>query len=184
MKMLYIWGPPASGKSTLVEALTRGQLRIPVRLGGVPLVEYTPAAVTELGVRSAGRNGYGGTDGLSMSIMPLACNVLAALHASGSWVLAEGDRLASATFFDASKAVGYDLELVYLDTPRAVCDERARQRGSDQSAAWVKGRHTKALHLIDRWQPVQLDGTMPVADLVDALRATSQVAARFVGVAA
>lgn len=169
---LYIWGQPGSGKSTLVRALTAGSLALPSRSAGVDYLDYGNG-VLELG---KDREDYRGTDALGMSVITKAIPFVASEAESD--FLAEGDRLAVSAFFSTVKET-HVLELVYLNTPDEIAAQRRAARGSNQNESWVRGRMTKARNLANEWDPIILDGDLPVSVLVQDLREQSYVAARF-----
>jgi hypothetical protein len=169
---LYLIGLPGSGKSTLVRTVLDGVPAIPVADGPVPHITYWDAAHTEVKLVQLGRMRavFGGTDALGMSIQPKAVWLL------DNWIygdvpcIAEGDRLGNATFFAAVREMGWQLQVVYLQVPTALAQERANQRGSRYTAVWYKGRITKISNLVKAEKPLVLDGTKPVAELASLLR--------------
>lgn len=172
MNLIYLFGPPASGKSTLMAELTAGCQRSP---RGTPfahdvLVEAATGNLVgiELGKH---RSAFPGTDALSLSVSPRAAAFLAG-HPS-NLVLGEGDRLAHAGFLDSAAEVGYTVTGVYLSVPEKELDRRCAQRGSNQPASWRAGRATKAARLADRTATqhrlIILDSTAAPADNVRVL---------------
>lgn len=161
LDLLYVIGVPGSGKTALVRELVKGRRR---RVHHTPFVHtWYDDGLVQLG---RDREGHGGTDALSMSVQP---KVVAALQAN-VWerVLAEGDRLANASFFDAVQAAGYRLTVVLLDLPPDVAAARRASRGTTQAEAWLRGRETKVAHLVPK-ASVILDATRPVAELAAEL---------------
>lgn len=162
-RLLYIIGLPGSGKTTLTRALVIGRRR---------RVQTSPFAFTtyEDGLVQLGRDrlGHGGTDALSMSVQP---KIVAALQ-SGVWhrVLGEGDRLANPSFFEAARAAGYIVDVALLAVPVEVAAERRRERGTDQSETWLRGRQTKLENLAEH-VTITLDGTRPVEHAATVLAA-------------
>lgn len=143
--LVYLIGAPAAGKSTLMAAITQRCHRASrTRPFAHDVLITRDGAIVgaELGRR---RGAFSGTDALSMSVSPLACKFVA--DKQFPLVLGEGDRLAHLKFLDSAADAGLDVYVVYLDADRALLDQRAKQRGSTQNAAWRSGRATKARRL-------------------------------------
>jgi ribose 1,5-bisphosphokinase PhnN len=170
--LVYLSGPPAVGKSTLMRELTAGCLRDQrdSPFAHDLLLADGRAVGVELGRR---RETFSGTDALGMSVNPRACAWIT--RRPVPLVLAEGDRLANTTFLSAASAAGYTVTLVNLTADPATLAARAQERGSRQNPSWVRGRVTKAARLADTpaaaWRLVRLDATAPPPALTAQLRA-------------
>ncbi len=172
MLLVYVVGEPGAGKTTLLgAALAVGDWHEHPRakpFAHVELVDRVTGVVDGcyLGVRRAR---FAGTDALSMSVGPRARAWLA--DAPGRFVLGEGDRLANLKFFDAARAVGYDVLLVQVTLDPAVAAERRASRGWAPNPAWLAGRRTKVNNLVAAWDGPRLDvpGDGPVCTLARSL---------------
>jgi GTPase SAR1 family protein len=168
-RLVALIGQPGSGKSTLVAALTASWSATTVD-GPCPYLLYQTGRgqVAELGRR---RDSFSGTDALSLSVQPKAVKLMAGLDVP--MVLAEGDRLANESFWLACEEAGWDVRVVFLAVPDDIAAARRAERGSTQSAAWVRGRQTKVRRLAARWNAHRLDGRWPpdvlACDLWDLL---------------
>jgi energy-coupling factor transporter ATP-binding protein EcfA2 len=164
LELLYIVGEPGSGKSTLVDHLTRG---VPYRELEKPFAyRLYSCGVFELGKR---RPDYPGTDALSMSVQPRVLGWLET-HAPPR-VLAEGARLGNKSFLGAAKEIGYRVTVVLLKGKQAA-DLHRRIRGSTQSAEWVDGRRTAAYNVAEAWDATILPAGQPLAELEHELKST------------
>lgn len=163
-QLLYLIGVPGSGKTTLTNATFAGTDPVLRTDAPVPHMEYAPGRV-QLGLP---REGHGGTDALSMSIAPKVVEQLR----EGDWeyVFAEGDRLASESFFRQAIEAGWDLRVVWLLTDLGEAARRRQERGSTQNEGWIKGRTTKVYNLGRRYAAVTLDGSLPMDSLVRMLQ--------------
>lgn len=159
--LFYLIGVPGSGKSTFTETLLNG--RAPDSEALQPFQHRHYGSVVMLG---GGRNGFPGTDTLSLNVQP---GVLRWLRDTESQlVYGEGDRLANDKFFSGAKAAGWNLTVAYLAVPEWEAEARRAARGSTQNASWVRGRETKVLRLVERWVGAGwiLDGLSSPADVV------------------
>lgn len=167
-RLLYLAGPPAAGKTSLMAALTVGVhlLARPRPVPHVALIDPVTGghAGVELGRRRAH---FSGTDALALNIAPAARAWLADPDRPGPLVLAEGDRLGYPGFLDVAAAQGYAVTLVHVTCPAGQLGARAAARGSAQNPAWAKGRATKAARLAAHaadagWPVIRLDtGLLP-----------------------
>lgn len=173
-------GSPGSGKTTLLGAVTndipRAERRYPflhLAYYGIPSDDGHTDLVTGIELGGTGSGPFRGADRLGMAVQPLVVKTLDAKRWDN--VIAEGDRLANAKFFTAVMQLGYDLSVIYLDTPFEVAAERRQQRAAQhnltaQNAAWVKGRDTKCRRLAVQFNAMVYDGTASFPDLVARFR--------------
>jgi hypothetical protein len=142
--LVYFFGPPACGKSTLMAELTKNCERSAVasRLPHDVLFRGTRLVGVEMGRR---RPAFSGTDALSMSIHPKAVSWVGLRP--HSLILGEGARLATVGFLKAAEAAGYRVFPFHMKAPEDLLAERRRIRGSRQNEAWMRGAATRAENL-------------------------------------
>jgi hypothetical protein len=148
-RLIYLAGPPGSGKSSLMAKLTEpfGRLKIinePLAYDALVDPEQDAVIGVELGIR---RELFGGTDALPSSIIEKAVPWIKTTDIK--LILAEGARLANKRFLLAAIEGGYTPTLVLLDHPCAEVwrEERAAQIGRHQNTSWVTGRVTASRNL-------------------------------------
>lgn len=168
--VVLVAGPPGSGKTTTVQkalaALARGSERKP--FAHAALFDGPRLAGWELGAQ---RGDMSGTDALAMDVQPKVLAWLAQpLAKAAPWVLAEGDRLANVGFLWGVEAAGWQPVLVVVTVDWATSRQRAADRGSRQSEAWARGRHTKVANLQAQVPHLLLDGCAPQASNVANLQ--------------
>lgn len=165
--LVYFFGPPGCGKSTLMAELTKNCERSAVasRLPHDVLFRDGNLVGVELGRRRAA---FSGTDALSMSIQPKAVSWIG-LRPHGL-VLGEGARLATVGFMDAAEAAGYRVTPFYLEASEELLAQRRRQRGSQQNETWMRGAATRAANLADRIGALRLPARLPVEEIAGQAR--------------
>jgi len=170
--LLYLFGPPGAGKTTLMETLLREWPAMAQHSEPFSFVYRIKGgdSLIELGER---RPPFSGTDTLSMSGGPVACTWIA--EQPHPRIVAEGDRLAYDGFWLAAQNAGYRMWLVLLDTTDVVLALRRGRRAAAagaqrQNPQWQRGRASKARRLADTWGDVtRLNANRPVAELAAEL---------------
>jgi uridine kinase len=146
--VIAIGGEPGAGKSTLMkEILEKLEKYVPLKCyDSFKLVPYIQCgSVYILGKYDEGET-FSGTDRMSMAVQPEAIKFLASLD-KDAVVLFEGDRLFTSTFLEHC-VENYDTEIIYLETDKAVRQERYKERGSNQNETWLQGRETKIANIL------------------------------------
>lgn len=163
----YLIGEPGAGKSTLmaqVLAKHRSEIRSKP-FAHMALGDPAKPWGIELGKV---RESFSGTDALSMGVLPKVVEWLPT--APAPIVIGEGDRLTARSFFEACRQIG-TLRVIHLDTPPDEAARRRAKRGSTQNDTWVRGRATKVANLARDFATDRIDGSLPIAEKAEALRA-------------
>jgi hypothetical protein len=93
---------------------------------------------------------FAGTDRLSMAVQPIAQEFASETKAN---LLFEGDRIFNQSFLEfCMKLPGIDLQVVYLKAPKSILEQRYKERGSDQSEQFLKGRETKYSNILSNFE--------------------------------
>lgn len=171
-QFVYIFGPPGSGKTTLMKEVIKRleAMKVYEASKPVPHIGYITKG-KKFAVLGKDKEPFGGTDTLSYTAVGSCAKWLTDLP---ELVLAEGDRLANLRFFEAVRS-HYDLKLFYLNTGDEVARDRRESRAKKhgmkmQSASWVKGRSTKHRNLaVNSKGVVTLSGESKTAELANSV---------------
>lgn len=140
-KIVAIGGVPGTGKTTLVRKFMEGlefERIEPVKL--LPMLYNKEHNLYLLGKYEDGEV-FAGTDRLSMAVQPVAQEFVK--NCTGN-ILFEGDRIFNQSFLEFSITLNNtDVQIVYLKAPQSTLEQRYRDRGSEQSETFLKGRATK-----------------------------------------
>lgn len=163
--LLYVMGPPGSGKTTALRLALEGT---PYEGREEPLrhMVYGSGAI-QLGMD---RETFGGTDALPMNVNPTAIQFLHETEAPA--LIAEGDRLANGPFFLAAVEAGWHLTIAYIHVSEQTAQARRKSRGTAQNEAWTAGRYTKVRNLAVEWKRCvwKIDGRRPPEDIAARLQ--------------
>jgi dephospho-CoA kinase len=145
MLVFAIGGEPGAGKSTLMKEIISkfNWIKVYDEVKLVPYLQYDCNYI--LGKYDEGET-FSGTDRMSMAVQPEAVKFLASLH-KDSVVLFEGDRLFTSSFLEHCVNI-YNTDIIYLETDKAVRQERYKERGSNQNETWLQGRETKIANIL------------------------------------
>jgi hypothetical protein len=92
---------------------------------------------------------FAGTDRLSMAVQPAMQEWIASHNCN---VLFEGDRIFNQSFLEFAMGLpDTELHIVFLNAPKNVLEQRYKDRGSDQSEQFLRGRETKYSNLLSNF---------------------------------
>ena len=138
---MAICGVPGTGKTTLMREFMKGKTWVNVE--PEPMVHAMYCEELNLYVLGKYEDGevFAGTDRLGMSIQPNAEKFIKGTMCN---VIFEGDRLTNSKFYDFIMSLpNTEFEIVALNTPNSILGDRYKERGSNQSETFLKGRSTK-----------------------------------------
>ena len=148
-KLIAVGGSPGTGKTTLFRKFMEGKNFQPIE--PAKLVSAMYCAELDLYVLGKYEEGevFAGTDRLSMAVQPAVSEWIASHNCN---VLFEGDRIFNQSFLEFAMGLpDTDLQVVFLNAPKEVLEQRYKDRGSDQSEQFLRGRETKYNNLLSNF---------------------------------
>ena len=92
---------------------------------------------------------FAGTDRLSMAVQPIAQEFVQNCKSN---ILFEGDRLTNFKFYDFLLTQDAKVEFIVLTVSDETMKQRYKDRGSDQSDTFLKGRETKIGNILNNFE--------------------------------
>ena len=149
-KIVAVGGSPGTGKTTLFRKFMEDKELIPVEPVKLVSGSYNiERDVHILGKYEEGET-FAGTDRLSMAVQPPLQEWIASHNCN---ILFEGDRVFNQSFLEFCLGLpDTELVIVYLKAPKEILEQRYKDRGSDQSEKFLKGRETKYSNLLSNFE--------------------------------
>jgi broad-specificity NMP kinase len=148
-KLIAVGGSPGTGKTTLFRKFMEDKKWIecePAKLVSAMYNEERDLYI--LGKYQEGET-FAGTDRLSMAVQP---ELQKWIQTHNCNVLFEGDRIFNQSFLEFSMGLpSTDLQVVFLKAPKDILEQRYKDRGSDQSEQFLRGRETKYSNLLSNF---------------------------------
>lgn len=140
-KLIAVGGSPGTGKTTLFRKFMENKEWIQVEPAKLISAMYNPQLdLYILGKYEEGET-FAGTDRLSMAVQPPMQEWIASHNCN---ILFEGDRIFNQSFLEFAMGLpNTDLQVVILTAPKDLLEQRYKDRGSEQSEQFLRGRETK-----------------------------------------
>jgi len=148
-KIIAVGGQPGTGKTTLFRKYMEDKTWQETAPAKLVVANYnTERDLYILGKYDDGET-FAGTDRLSMAVQPPLQEWIASHNCN---VLFEGDRVFNQSFLEFCMGLpNTDLLVVYLKAPKEILEQRYKDRGSDQSEQFLRGRETKYSNLLSNF---------------------------------
>ena len=149
-KIIAVGGSPGTGKTTLFRKFMEDKQWIGTEPAKLVSASYnTERDLYILGKYEDGEV-FAGTDRLSMAVQP---NLQEWIQTHNCNILFEGDRVFNQSFLEFCMGLpDTELQVVYLKTTKDVLEQRYKDRGSDQSEQFLRGRETKYSNLLSNFE--------------------------------
>jgi broad-specificity NMP kinase len=149
-KLIAVGGQPGTGKTTLFRKFIEGKTWIEVEPAKLVSALYNEEMdLYILGKYQEGET-FAGTDRLSMAVQP---EMQKWIQTHNCNILFEGDRIFNQSFLEFAMGLpNTDLQVVYLKAPKEILEQRYKDRGSDQSEQFLRGRETKYSNLLSNFE--------------------------------
>jgi broad-specificity NMP kinase len=149
-KIIAVGGQPGTGKTTLFRKYMEDKQWISTEPAKLVAASYnTERDLYILGKYEEGET-FAGTDRLSMAVQPPLQEWIKSHNCN---ILFEGDRVFNQSFLEFCMGLpDTDLQIVYLKTPKEILEQRYKDRGSDQSEQFLRGRETKYSNLLSNFE--------------------------------
>jgi broad-specificity NMP kinase len=148
-KIVAVGGSPGTGKTTLFRKFMENKTWEKVEPKKMlPALYCKELDLYVLGKYEEGET-FAGTDRLSMAVQPIAQEFVSETTSN---ILFEGDRIFNQSFLEfAMDLPNTELHVVFLTVPKDLLEQRYKDRGSDQSEQFLKGRATKYNNLLSNF---------------------------------
>ncbi len=149
-KIIAVGGQPGTGKTTLFRKYMEDKQWISTEPAKLVAASYNVERdLYILGKYEEGEV-FAGTDRLSMAVQPSLQEWIKSHNCN---ILFEGDRVFNQSFLEFCMGLpDTDLQIVYLKTPKEILEQRYKDRGSDQSEQFLRGRETKYSNLLSNFE--------------------------------
>lgn len=149
-KIIAVGGQPGTGKTTLFRKYMEGKDWIVGEPAKLVSASYNVERdLYILGKYEEGET-FAGTDRLSMAVQPPLQEWIASHNCN---ILFEGDRVFNQSFLEFCMGLpNTDLKVVYLKAPKDLLEQRYKDRGSEQSDQFLRGRETKYSNLLSNFE--------------------------------
>jgi broad-specificity NMP kinase len=148
-KIIAVGGVPGTGKTTLFRKYMEDKQWVetaPAKL--VTAMYNSEKDLYILGKYDEGET-FAGTDRLSMAVQPPLQEWIASHNCN---ILFEGDRVFNQSFLEFCMGLpNTELQVVYLKAPKDLLEQRYKDRGSDQSEQFLRGRETKYSNILSNF---------------------------------
>lgn len=148
-KLIAVGGSPGTGKTTLFRKYMSDKQFNPIE--PAKLVSAMHNQERDLYILGKYEDGevFAGTDRLSMACQPAVQEWIMGHNCN---VLFEGDRIFNQSFLEFAMALpDTELHIVYLKAPKETLEQRYKDRGSEQSEQFLRGRETKYSNLLSNF---------------------------------
>lgn len=149
-KIIAVGGQPGTGKTTLFRKYMENKDWISCEPAKLVSASYNvDRDLYILGKYDEGET-FAGTDRLSMAVQPPLQEWIASHNCN---ILFEGDRVFNQSFLEFCMGLpNTELQVVYLKAPKDLLEQRYKDRGSDQSEQFLRGRETKYSNLLSNFE--------------------------------
>jgi broad-specificity NMP kinase len=149
-KIIAVGGQPGTGKTTLFRKYMEDKQWISTEPAKLVSASYnTERDLYILGKYNDGEV-FAGTDRLSMAVQPPLQEWIKSHNCN---ILFEGDRVFNQSFLEFCMGLpDTELQIVYLKAPKELLEQRYKDRGSDQSEQFLRGRETKYSNLLSNFE--------------------------------
>ncbi len=149
-KIVAVGGQPGTGKTTLFRKYMESKSWKTVEPAKLVSAMYNEELdLYILGKYQEGET-FAGTDRLSMAVQP---SLQEWLKTHTSNILFEGDRVFNQSFLEyCMELPNTELVVTYLKAPKQLLEQRYKDRGSDQSEQFLRGRETKYSNILSNFE--------------------------------
>lgn len=149
-KLIAVGGVPGTGKTTLFRKFMENKEWITCEPAKLVSTMYNQDKDLYILGRYQEGETFAGTDRLSMAVQPPMQEWIASHNCN---ILFEGDRIFNQSFLEFAMGLpNTELIVVYLKAPKDLLEQRYKDRGSDQSEQFLKGRETKYSNLLSNFE--------------------------------